>query len=204
MRAAILALGFAFAALPAGAQDYYATTAAALHGNGYAPSTIVAGWEGEEAFTVIAITADGKRVAAGAPTIDAATEWKLVVTTGPRAAAEDDDEEDDRYLDKAATNPKPAAPRGPPVPRKEVSYSSLTCPAVMARMTALKPLASFEFDPPLFKGNQDGAIGDGREGYDLWTRVGGAELKRSAESKDSALGRWFDETVKALDACPAA
>jgi hypothetical protein len=199
IRAAALGLAFVSSALPAVAQDYYATTTAARHGNGYLPSSVVAGWEEEERFTVIAFAADGVR-ATGA---SAATDWKATVITGPRAEAEDDDEEDERYLDKQATNPAKRVRTSPPVPRTQRIYASTACPAVMARMAALKPLAAFEFDPPAFKGNQDGRNGDGREGYDLWMRVGGAELSKSAETEDSALARWFAETLKAFAACPS-
>jgi hypothetical protein len=200
IRAALLGLTTAVCAIPAAAQDYYATTTTARHGNGYLPSSVVAGWEGEESFTVIAFAADGSRVT-GAST--AATDWKATVITGPRAEAEDDDEEDERYLDKLETNPPKHARTGPPVPRTERVYASTACPAVMTRMQALKPLATFEFDPPGFKGNKDGAVGDGREGYDLWMRVGGAELSKSAETPDSALGRWFAETMRAFAGCPS-
>jgi hypothetical protein len=195
---ALLALGFT--ALPAAAQDYFSTTSAARHGNGYEPSAIVAGRETDASFAVIALAPDGKRVGGGG----VATDWKATLITGPRAAPEDDNEEDERYQDKLQTNPKRTAPSGPPVPRREIVYASQTCPAVMMRMAALKPLTGFEFDPPDLKGNQDGPPGDGREGYDLWLRVGGAELNKSAESKDSALGRWFEQTMTALAACSGA
>lgn len=196
----IIATILGFGALPVAAQDYYGTTAAARHGNGYEPSVIVVGWEGDASFAVIAITPDGKRIGADG----VATDWKATLTTGPRAAADLDNEEDERYQDKLQTNPKVAARTSPPVQRRETIYQSGTCPAVMTRMAALKPLTSFEFDPPSLKGNKDGPNGDGREGYDLWVRVGDAELTKSAESKDSALGRWFEETAKALAACPGA
>ncbi len=199
MRILTLGVFAAMCALPAAAQDYSGTTAAARHGNGYQPSSIVAGWEGDTSFAVIALTPDGKRAGANG----VATDWKALLTTGPRAEAEEDDEEDERYLDKVATNPKRGAPAAAPVPRRETVYASATCPAVMVRMAALKPLASFEFDPPAFNGNRDGPAGDGREGFDLWIRVGDAELNKSAESGNSALGRWFDETRRALEACPA-
>jgi len=206
MRAAFIAFALAAFAAPAFAQDYYASTAAVRHGNGYTPSTIVAGWEGEDSFAVIALSPDGKRVAgqAAAQATQTATDWKAILITGPRAEADDDNEEDERYADKLATNPKKTEKhRGPPVPRREVAYRSTTCPAVMQRMAALKPLTGFEFDPPTFKGNQDGGPGDGREGYDLWIRVGGAELNKSSETKASALGAWFEETMKALASCPS-
>lgn len=211
MRAAFLALTLAALSAPAFAQDYYASTAAVRHGNGYTPSTIVAGWEGEDSFAVIALSPDGKRVAGQSASQAAqnsanlaATDWKAILITGPRAEAEDDNEEDERYADKLATNPKQTEKHhGLPVPRREVAYRSTTCPAVMQRMAALKPLTGFEFDPPTFKGNQDGGPGDGREGYDLWIRVGGAELNKSSETKASALGAWFEETMKALAACPS-
>jgi hypothetical protein len=195
---AIALLGAGFAALPAFAQDYFSTAAAARHGNGYEPSAIVAGWEGDQSFAVIAIAPDGKR----AGNDGVATDWKATLITGPRAAPEEDGEEDERYLDRAKTTTKRSAPVGPPVQRREMIYQSITCPAVVTRMAALKPLAGFEFDPPSLKGNQDGPAGDGREGFDLWLRVGNAELNKSAESKNSALGRWFEETTKALAACP--
>ena len=201
MRAtALAAFTLIAAAMPAAAQDYYATTTAARHGNGYLPSAVVAGWEGEDAFTVIAFAPDGARVSG----TTAATDWKATVITGPRAEAEDEEEEDERYLDRDKTDaPKRPARTGPPVPRTERVFASIACPAVMARMQALKPLAAFEFDPPAFKGNQDGPNGDGREGYDLWMRVGGAELSKSAETANSTLGRWFRETETALKSCPA-
>jgi hypothetical protein len=199
MRVSVFAFLFAATALPAAAQDYYSTTAAARHGNGYEPSSIVAGWEGDTSFAVIALTPDGKRIGANG----LAADWKALLTTGPRAEAVEDDKEDERYLDKVATNPKRSSPAGMPVPRRETVYASATCPAVVTRMAALKPLTGFEFDPPAFKGNQDGPAGDGREGFDLWIRVGDAELNKSAETRNSALGRWFDETRRALEACPA-
>jgi hypothetical protein len=205
MRTAFLALALSTFAAPAFAQDYYSSTANVRHGNGYTPSTVVAGWEGDESFAIIALAPDGRRVTGqtAAQAAAQATDWKAIVITGPRAAAELDNEEDERYEDKLATNPKkPEKPRGPPVPRREIAYRSITCPAVMQRMAALKPLTGFEFDPPAFKGNQDGGAGDGREGYDLWIRVGGAELNKSTETKASALGAWFEETMKALSACP--
>lgn len=205
MRAALITFAFSALAAPAFAQDYYSTTANVRHGNGYAPSTIVAGWEGDESFAVIGFAPDGKRAGAqsGTQTATPQTDWKAILITGPRAEAEDDDEEDERYQDKLATNPvKQAKRRGPPVPRKEMTYLSTTCPAILPRMAALKPLTGFEFDPPTFKGNQDGGAGDAREGYDLWVRVGNAELNKSAETKSSALGAWFDETLKAIAACP--
>jgi hypothetical protein len=206
MRAAFIALTLATFAPPAFAQDYYSSTANVRHGNGYTPSTIVAGWEGDESFAIIALAPDGNRIAGqtAAQAAQTATDWKAILITGPRAEAEDDNEEDERYADKLATNPKKQEERrGPPAPRRETTYRSTTCPAVMQRMASLKPLTGFEFDPPLFKGNQDGGAGDGREGYDLWIRVGDAELNKSAETKASALGAWFEETMKALAACPS-
>lgn len=199
MRAILITLALSAFAAPAFAQDYYSTTANVRHGNGYTPSTIVAGWEGDEAFAVIGFAPDGKRAGASTPQ----TDWKAIIITGPRAEAEDDDEEDERYQDKLATNPaKQEKRRGPPAPRKEMTYLSTSCPAILPRMAALKPLTGFEFDPPAFKGNQDGGAGDAREGYDLWVRVGNAELNKSAETKNSALGAWFEETMKAVAACP--
>src|SRR5689334_245168 len=108
MRAAVVALAVASFAAPAFAQDYYTSTANVRHGNGYTPSTIVAGWEGDESFAIIALAPDGKRVAGqtAAQAAQSATDWKAIVITGPRAAAERDDEEDERYEDKLATNPK--------------------------------------------------------------------------------------------------
>src|SRR5215510_2809528 len=105
IRAAFIALGLAALAAPAFAQDYYTSTANVRHGNGYTPSTIVAGWEGDESFAVIALAPDGKRVAGqtAAQAAAQATDWKAIVITGPRAAAEDDNEEDERYEDKLAT-----------------------------------------------------------------------------------------------------
>lgn len=198
MRIAVAAVLFCAAALPCAAQDYYETMATAKNGYGYVPGTIAAGWERQDDYTVIAITRDGVRKEGGEA-------WKAVVTTGPneRAGTEDDDD-DDRYLDRRATTPQAAArPAGPKPVRKEVSYSSLTCPAVMARIEALKPLATFEFNLPGLKGNEDGGAGDGHQGLDLWIRIGGGELSRSAENINSNLGRWFQATAAALDACPA-
>jgi hypothetical protein len=197
MRELAAALLMSAAALPAAAQDYSATTAAAKHGNGYEPSAIVAGWEREESFTVIAIAPNGDRKTGAA----IAGDWKATVTTGPRAEADDDNEEDERYLDKLKTNP-PKRDRGPPVPRTQATYFSLTCPAITARMQALKPLTTFEFNPPTLAGNEDGPNGDGREGFDLWIRAGDAELSRAAETENSKLAAWFKDTTKALAACP--
>lgn len=203
MRIAFVA-GLAAIALPAAApafgQAYFETITTARHGNGYIPAAIVAGKELETSFAVIAISADGVR--AGVPVTET-TPWRLTLTTGPRVIPEDDDdeEEDDRYLDK----PKPEAaakPAGPPVPRVVKVYSSRTCPAVIARMQALKPLATFEYDPPVMTGNKDGGKGDGHVGLDVWIRVGDAELNRSAERVDSKLGQWFDGSLTALKACP--
>ncbi|HVY90581.1 MAG TPA: hypothetical protein VG942_17070 [Hyphomonadaceae bacterium] len=186
-------------ALPAAAQDYYEVTATAKHGNGYAPAAIVAGWERDTWFQVLAIAPDGARKNADGVAMD----WKATLTTGPRAEADDDNEFDDRYLDKQATNPKSQKRSGPPVARSVVIYSSLTCPAIMTRMAALKPLTSFEFNPPALNGNKDGAVGDGREGLDLWIRAGDGELGKSAGAANSALGQWFQDSIKALQACPA-
>ena len=198
MRALTIA-AFASLALPATAQDYYAVTATAKHGNGYAPAAIVAGWERDTWFQVLAIAPDGARKNAEGVALD----WKATLTTGPRAEADDDNEFDDRYLDKQATNPKQKKQAGPRVVRSVVVYNSQTCPAIMARMAALKPLATFEFDPPALKGNRDGSIGDGREGLDLWIRAGDGEIGKSAGTGNSALGRWFQESLKALEACPS-
>jgi hypothetical protein len=199
MRIALYAAFAALCALPATAQDYYGTVATARHGNGYAPAAIVAGWERDTSFFVLAIAPDGER----AGSVGVGLDWKATLTTGPKAAAEDDGQPDDRYLDLKPA-PKRVGPALPPVPRSEVIYSSRTCPAVVARMEALKPLAGFEFDPPALTGNQDGPNGDGHEGFDLWMRIGPAELNKSAGTEQSALGRWFNTTLKALAACPAA
>lgn len=200
MRIAIFTALLSLTALPCAAQDYYETMATAKNGYGYVPGTIAAGWEQRDVYTVIAITRDGAHKAADGMT----DTWKVVVTTGPneRAGTENDDD-DDRYLDRRATTPKrEARPAGPRPVRKEVAYSSLTCPAVAARIDALKPLATFEFNPPALKGNNDGGNGDGKQGFDLWIRIGGGELTRSAENVNSNLGRWFQGTVAAFAACP--
>jgi hypothetical protein len=198
MRALAIA-AIASLALPAAAQDYYAVTATAKHGNGYAPAAIVAGWERDAWFQVLAFAPDGARKNAEGVALD----WKATLTTGPRAEADDDSEFDDRYLDKQATNPKQKKQAGPQVARSVVVYNSQACPAIMARMAALKPLTSFEFDPPALKGNKDGPIGDGREGLDLWVRAGDGEIGKSAGTPNSELGRWFQESLTALQACPS-
>src|ERR1043165_2744353 len=99
IRAAFIALALSAFAAPALAQDYYTSTGNVRHGNGYTPSTVVAGWEGEESFAVIALAPDGKRAAGqtAAQAAQSATDWKAIVITGPRAAAELDDEADERY-----------------------------------------------------------------------------------------------------------
>jgi hypothetical protein len=201
MRIAVsAALLLGASALPVMAQDYYETTANARHGNGYVPATITAGWEQQASFTVIAISHDGTRQASG----DIAPEWKAVVTIGPKGAVDDRDDDDDRYQDRKATTPKSGpTPTGPKVVRKEVTYGSLTCPALAARIEALKPLTTFEFNPPSLKGNEDGPNGDGHQGLDLWVRIGGGELTKSAETANSKLGGWFKDTLAVLSSCPA-
>lgn len=151
---------------------------------------------------MIAITSGGVRMAGAASEAD----WKATLVTGPRAEAEDEGEEDERNLDRKGRAPAKAEPArrrrpGPPVERRQIVYASRSCPAVTVRMAALKPLTSFEFDPPALIGNKDGATGDGREGFDLWIRVGDAELNRSAESQNSTPGSWFAGTMRALKAC---
>jgi hypothetical protein len=201
MRAAIalLVLTFGGAAAPACAQTYYGSIAAFRNGHGYAPATVVAGWERDTSFTVIAIAPDGDRVAGSS----VASDWKATVVTGPRERpkAGDNDDEDDRYLDAKAPADK-AAPTGPPVARKTATYASLSCPAILNQLTALKPLTGFEFAPPSLKGNEDGPRGDGREGLDLWIRMGDGEINKSAGTPNSALGRWFQDTARLLSACP--
>jgi len=199
MRIAVsTALLLGLTALPCAAQDYYETMATAKNGNGYVPGAIVAGWERADDYTVIAFTRDGAHRSSG----DLAETWKAVVITGPNERAGTENDDDDRYLDRKATTPRGAQrPAGPRIARKEVAYSSLTCPALMARIEALKPLATFEFIPPGLKGNEDGGNGDGHQGLDLWIRIGGGELSRSAETTNSNLGRWFQTTVDAFAAC---
>ncbi|CAN5164668.1 hypothetical protein BH11PSE2_BH11PSE2_08080 [soil metagenome] len=187
-------------AAPAAAQDYFDTMASAKHGHGYSPATIVAGSELTNSFTVVAITNGGIRTTNVGP----AQDWRVVVTIGPHRAADADDEEDERYLDKRATAPtKPAGPTGALVARSERQYSSQTCPAIAARIEALRPLAVFEFNPPFLTGNTDGPNGDGRQGFDLWMRLGAVEVSRSADSKDSKLAAWMKDTLAALEKCPA-
>lgn len=186
--------------MPARAEDYSSVIAKQRDGNGYAPAVVVAGWEQDASFSVLAFAPDGKRT----DKITATTEWKATLIVGPRAPAKDtDDDDDDRYLDKSKVAvPQRAAPKGPPVQRREVMWTSLTCPAVMERMKALQPLATFTFEPPTLKGNEDGPAGDGREGFDLWIRASGAELNKAAESQNSKLAAWFKDSLKALEACP--
>jgi hypothetical protein len=189
---------------PAAAQSYYDTAAAARNGHGYVPATIVAGWEQPTTFSVLSIARDGDRVGAGS----LSTDWKATLINGPKGARIDDDDDDDRNLapnaaPKAPSKPKTQAAAGPVSPRTEVTYSSLTCPALAARMDALKPLAVFEFNPPSLSGNKDGPNGSEHEGFDLWINIGDAELDKQAATPNSALGRWYQETVKAISACPA-
>ena len=191
---------FALVAGRCAAEDYYGVMAAAKHGNGYKPAVIVAGWEKQTSFSVLSFVPNGDRQTGS----NLSEDWKAVLITGPKAASKDDDVDDDRYQDRRATTPKPAAaPAGPPVARREVTYASLTCPALMAQMSALKPLTGFDFNPPAMQGNQDGANGDGHQGLDLWIRVGDAELTKSAGTPQSGLGQWFQQTTTALAACPA-
>ena len=204
MRAPIAPLICAFTlacALPAFGQSYETTVANARNGQGYEPAAIVAGWEQDDSFSVIAIARDGQRKDSAGVALD----WKATLTTGPRGAADDDDEEDERYLapNQKPKDPKPVkARRGPPEPVRITTWSSTTCPAVMARVEALKPLSNFVFDPPALKG-EPRPPGDGREGFDLWIRAGAAELKKSSEQTGSPLGQWFAESLAALKACPA-
>lgn len=197
---------FALAAAPCAAEDYYGDMATAKHGNGYVPATIVAGWIRLTSFQVLSIAPDGDRLT----DTSVAKDWKATLLVAPKAAPkEDDDYDDPRYLDRKATEPKrdpeeEAALKAPPVVRREVVYSSLTCPALAAQMAALKPLTGFEYDPPKLTGNRDGPNGDGHQGFDLWVRIGDGELTKSASLPDSRLGQWFQQTTAALAACPAA
>ena len=195
---------FLFAAAPAFAEDYYDVMGKAKHGNGYVPATIVAGWVKLTSYSVLAFVNDGNRASDAAVTQD----WKVVMTTAPKAPPKDDEGDDDpRYAGLRQTNPQVARPKGPaeaPVIRREVTYSSLTCPAIAARMAALKPLTSFDYNPPSRAGNQDGPNGDGHQGFDLWVRIGDGELTKTASVTESKLGQWFQETKAALAACPAA
>lgn len=187
----------------AGAQDYYNTTAEAQHGYGSDPATVVAGQLRMHDFTVIAIAPEGERVAGVASEV----QWKATVTTGPNPELEGEEIEDERYLNTETrvartAEEEAAAAAAADIPRTERVYSSLTCPAIVARMQALKPLTTFEFNPPSLEGNRDGpAGGDGHQGFDLSLHVGGAQLIKSAESADSELGRWFVETTRAIGAC---
>jgi hypothetical protein len=201
---ALAAVALLLTTAPAAAQSYYDTASAARNGHGYVPGTIVAGWEQPGTFTVLSIARDGERVG----TASLSTDWKAVLINGPKMSRVDDDDDDDRNLApnvvaKTPAKPKAVAPAGPVTPRTEVSYSSLTCPALAARIEALKPLAAFEFNPPRLTGNKDGPAGNIHEGFDLWINIGDAELKKQAATPDSALGRWFQDTVKAIAACPA-
>jgi hypothetical protein len=198
-------LALLLATAPAAAQSYYDTASAARNGHGYIPGTIVAGWEQPGTFSVLSIARDGERVGANS----LSTDWKATLVDGPKAARiDDDDDYDDRNLapnaaPKAPAKPKVQAAPGEVTPRTEVTYSSLTCPALAARIAALKPLAVFEFNPPSLTGNQDGPHGNAHEGFDLWINIGDAELNKQAATANSALGRWYQETVKAIVACPA-
>jgi hypothetical protein len=187
--------------LPCAAEDYYGVMAAAKHGNGYGPATVVAGWEQQATLSVLSLAPNGGRQAGGTVSED----WKAILITGPKSAPQDDDNDDDeRYQDRRATSPKPVQkPAGAPAIRREVSYSSLTCPALMTQIAALKALASFDFNLPDPQGNRDGANGNGHQGFDLWIRVGDAELTKSAGTPQSRLGQWFQQTTAALAACPA-
>jgi hypothetical protein len=187
-------------ALPAFGQSYETVVANARNGQGYEPAAIVAGWERDESFSVIAIARDGQRKDASGVALD----WKASLTTGPRGRADDDDVEDERYLppDLKARDATPRKTRkGQPEPFRVITWSSTTCPALLARMAALAPLTNFVFDPPMLKG-EPRPPGDGREGFDLWIRAGAAELKKSSELRGSPQGAWFAETVSALGDCP--
>lgn len=191
---------FVLSAAPCVAEDYYGVMAAAKHGNGYGPATIVAGWERQANLSVLSFVPNGGRQAGAT----VAEDWKAVLITGPKSTPQDDDDDDDdRYQDRKATSPKPVAkPVGSAAIRREVSYSSTTCPALLTQMAALKPLTSFEFNLPDLKGNQDGAFGDEHQGFDLWIRIGDGELTKSAGTAQSKLGQWFQQTTAALAACP--
>jgi hypothetical protein len=191
------------AALAQTAETYERTIANARNGQGYEPAAIVAGWERDADFSVLAIARDGDR----RDRANVAADWKATLTIAPRTEAEDEEEEDERYLPPGAARPaeraeaRPEAAPAPPL--RVVTWSSRTCPAIMRRVRELRPLTSFTFDPPELRG-EAAAPGDGRQGLDLWVRAGAAELNKSAESPDSALGRWFIATVAALEACPPA
>ena len=120
-------------ALPAFGQSYEMVIANARNGQGYEPAAIVAGWERDESFSVIAIARDGQRKDAGGLALD----WKVTLTTGPRSEADDDDAEDERYLppDLKPKNPNPRKVRNaPPEPFRVMTWASPSCPAVLARM----------------------------------------------------------------------
>lgn len=197
------ALALALAA-PAAGQDYFTTGNIARHGNGYSPSTVVAGWRRPLDFTVLAIAPEGERAGPGG----AVTQWKATVVVGPNPEPEDDEVEDERYL-----NTEPSAPRrgdaeeadvrAQRIARTERVYSSLTCPAILPSMQALAPLTGFEFNPPSLAGNMDGPQGDGSHELDLWIRIGGGEISKTAGGPESLLGHWLIETLRALEACPA-
>ena len=201
---ALAGLALLLTSAPAAAQNYYDTASAARNGHGYVPGTIVAGWEQPTTFSVLSIARDGERV--GSNTLS--TDWKATLINGPKRARVDDDDDDDRNLapnavPKAPSKPKAQAAPGIVSPRTEVTYSSLTCPALTARIDALKPLAVFDFNPPGLTGNKDGPNGSEHEGFDLWINIGDAELDRQAATPNSSLGRWYQETIKAISACPA-
>jgi hypothetical protein len=200
----LAAVALLLSTAPAAAQNYYDTAASARNGHGYVPGTIVAGWERPTTFSVLSITRDGDRMGAGS----LSTDWRATLVTGPKGSHADDDDDDDRNLapnaaPKAPVKPKVEAAPGPVIPRTEVTYSSLTCPALISSLQALKPLAVFEFDPPRLAGNKDGPNGNEHEGFDLWINIGDAELDKQAATANSALGRWYQETVKAISACPS-
>lgn len=204
LAAAMSALLAAPAALAQTGESYERTISNARNGQGYEPAAIVAGWERDADFSVLAIARDGDR--RGNASI--AADWKATLIIAPRTEAEDEEEEDERYLPPGAVRPAQRAEERPEAapaaaPMRVVSWSSRTCPAIMRRVRELRPLTSFTFDPPELRG-EAAAPGDGREGLDLFVRAGAAELSKSAESPDSALGRWFIATVAALEACPPA
>ena len=200
----LIALAALALAGPAAAQDYSTTTNTSKHGNGYGPSNIVAGWRRPFDFTVLAIAPEGDRVSASG----LVTQWKATLIVGPNPIPEDEEVEDERYL-----NTEPAAPRRAEdddeaaaqarrTPRTERVYTSLTCPSILPRMQALAPFTSFEFNPPSLAGNMDGPLGNGDHELDLWIRIGGGEISKSAGVPESALGRWLQETLRMLEACP--
>ncbi len=89
MRAAfaLLVLAVGGAAAPACAQTYYSAIAGFRNGQGYAPATVVAGWERDASFTVICHCSPDERRISRRPASPAAGKPPSTIV-GPRERPE--------------------------------------------------------------------------------------------------------------------